>query len=64
MDGTKIFYSAREVAAITGMDRRIIQEWCNARGQKFAFKNKKSLNSKWRINLEKFMEYLERKTGA
>ena len=63
MEGKKIYYSAREVAALTGIDRRVVMEYCNARGQKFAYKGS-SPNSKWRIHYEKFLAYLERKIGA
>lgn len=52
------YISVTDAVGIYGMSRTDILNACNARGQKFAFKPN---GGKWRINKEKFENYLEKK---
>lgn len=52
------YESVTETSKRYGIPRRQILEWCNARGQKFAFKPN---GGKFLIHKKVFHEYLERK---
>ncbi len=60
MAETAIYESVTETAKKYGFTRQQVLEFCNARGQKFAFKGK-GRNGKFRINSQAFANYLERK---
>lgn len=56
MDDT--YESVTQTAQRYGIPRRTVLEFCNARGQKFAFKPN---GGKFLIHRQAFKEYLERK---
>lgn len=56
MDET--YESVTQTAKRYGLPRTVILEFCNARGQKFAFKPN---GGKFWIHKQKFCEFLERK---
>lgn len=56
------YFSVTNVAKILGMNRVTILELCHARGQRFAVQPTGE-NGKWFIDLEKFEDFLARRTG-
>ena len=54
----EVYESVTQTAQRYGLPRRTVLEFCNARGQKFAFKPN---GGKFLIHKEHFYEYLERK---
>lgn len=55
----KKYHKVAEVAAITGLSKNTVRDYCNARGQRFAFKPKGN-TSPYLIDLSKFIDYVER----
>lgn len=54
----KKFYSVSEISEMFGFSKDTVREFCNSRGQKFAFKPN---GGKFYIDLHRFREYLDRK---
>lgn len=54
--------SARKIAEMLGVDRKIVENMCHARGQRFAFRI--TPRGKYYIDLDKFMDHIERKIRA
>lgn len=54
------YESVTQTAERYGFTRRQVLEYCNARGQKFAFKSKGD-TGKFRINRKAFHDFIERK---
>ena len=53
------YADVKTISAMTGISRTYILEMCHARGAKFAFKPG---GGKFLIDVEKFKNYLERRT--
>lgn len=57
------YHSVTDAAAMLGLNRVTILNYCHARGQRFAFQPS-GKNGKWLIDLEKLEEFLARRTPA
>lgn len=55
------YFSVTNVAKILGINRVTVLDYCHARGQRFAVQPAGE-GGKWFIDLEKFEEFLQRKT--
>lgn len=62
MEVKQRYYSVTDTAKIVGMNRVAILDFCHARGQRFAVQPS-GTNGKWLIDLEKFEEFMQRRTG-
>lgn len=54
----KKYCSVREIAELYGFTPKVVREFCNSRGQQFAFK---PTGGRFYIDHRRFREYLERK---
>lgn len=59
MESLTKYYSVREIAEKYGFTQKAVREFCNSRGQRFAFKMKE--NGRFYIDARRFREYIERK---
>lgn len=53
----KALYSIKEISDMYRLNRKVVLDMCHARGQRFALN---PTGGKWRIDKERFDEYLER----
>lgn len=55
------YFSVTYTAQLFGLNRATVLDYCHARGQRFAYQPSGE-NGKWLIDIEKFEEFLARRT--